>query len=151
VKLNFFYLHCFMLGHCLDRFGSSLATHSALEGVFPKHWQLEQLLSRAIARDNVYVYGDDFDSQVHEELKRQRRCLNRALVDYFKFGNYQGRQLSDIVYFELLNEKEAEAEKVEAVARYIEETMGKLRRSKDNLKVIVNEEEKFSWKTIMEL
>lgn len=50
------------------------------------------LLSRLIHRDHVYLYtggtdsGGDFDSSIHEELKRQRRCVERALTGYFTYS-----------------------------------------------------------------
>lgn len=73
LKLNLFYLHCFMLSHALQRLSTSKRLHSnlALEGLFPKAWQFDTLLARFIERDNVFIYGTEFDSQVHEELKRQ--------------------------------------------------------------------------------
>jgi len=147
LKLNLFYLHCFMLSHALQRLSTSRRLHSnlALEGVFPKAWQFETLLSRFIERDNVYIYGTEFDSQVHEELKRQRRCLYRALTDYYMFGNSMQSDLTDIVYYDLLNEQEEDSAKVQKLSGYIEETISRLLKDKDVQKVMVKEEDKFTW------
>ena len=67
VKLNLFYAHVFALQHALERYAPA---KGILEAVLPRHKQLEILLDRLIARDNVYLYGEEFDEQVHEELKR---------------------------------------------------------------------------------
>jgi hypothetical protein len=108
------------------------------------------VLARFIARDNVYIYGSDFDSQVHDELKRQCRCLNRAMTDYFMFGNSMNRDLKDIVYFELLNEHEQDENKIETITKYIETTLQKLMRAKELQDIIVREEAKFSWELLQE-
>jgi hypothetical protein len=58
---------------------------------------------------------------VHEELKRSKRCIYRALEDHFKYGDVaMGRHIDDIVYFEVLNQKEEQEDHVLKVSRYIE-------------------------------
>ena len=64
--------------------------------------------------------SSDFDSQVHEELKRARRVIFRGLYDYYYFGNTLGRDLQDIVYEDILNEKESDPAQIEKLAIYID-------------------------------
>jgi hypothetical protein len=41
---------------------------------------------------------------VHEELKRSKRCIYRAMEDHFKYGDAaMGRNFDDIVYYEIFN------------------------------------------------
>jgi tetrahydromethanopterin S-methyltransferase subunit G len=44
------------------------------------------------------MYSSEFDRQVHEELKRMRRVIERSMSDYYRFGNTMGRDIGDIVY-----------------------------------------------------
>ena len=75
VKLNFFYLHACMLRHVL-------AAQSRGGGGQLRPQQLDLLMRRTIARDNVYIYcTSEFDEQVHEELKRQYRVIERGMLD----------------------------------------------------------------------
>jgi hypothetical protein len=67
---------------------------------------------------------------VHEELKRSRRCIDRALTDYFNYGNPMARDLCDFVYLDVFNEKETDPEKVVSTAKYITDTVQRLRVEK---------------------
>lgn len=78
------------------------------------------LMDRMIQRDHVFIYSNDFDSQVHEELKRQKRVVFRSLTDYLRFGNTMNRDIQDIVYYDIFNEKEPEH--VEKISKHLLES-----------------------------
>lgn len=59
------------------------------------------------------------------------------------------RPLTDIVYYEVLNEQEEDSSKVESVSRYIDETIARLLKDKDVQMTMVREEEKFSWELLI--
>ena len=63
-------------------------------------------LMNIIERDNVFLFSNDGNSSVFEELKRSQISISRSLSDFFIYGNTMNRSLNDIIYFEILNEHE---------------------------------------------
>ena len=45
------------------------------------------------------------------------------MTDFYKFGNVSKRDLRDIVYYDVLNEKETDEIKIEALSQYITDTL----------------------------
>ena len=90
------------------------------------------------------MYSSEFDRQVHEELKRMRRVIERSMSDYYRFGNTMGRDIGDIVYQEVLGE-EASQEEVEETVKYIEEMRVKVVK---NRKIISENEKEFKWEAL---
>ena len=95
---------------------------SFLGGVLPKEWQFERLTDRLLQRDHVYMYSEQFDEQIHEELKRMRRVVSIGMLDQLRYGNSLQRELTDFVYMDVLNEKETQSDTVERLAKYIIDT-----------------------------
>lgn len=93
VQLNIFYLHAWLLQH---RIASLSLTHSD---------QLQQSLYLIIRRNNVLLYGSEWNQNVHDELCRQQRVLFRSLDDLFSWSNLLDRCLGDIIFSEVLNEQ----------------------------------------------
>lgn len=50
-----------------------------------------------------------------------KRCLFRGLDDYFYYGNNLNRDLHDIIYLDVLNEKENNLSQIKNVVNYVEE------------------------------
>ena len=59
-----------------------------------------------------------------------------------------GRDVRDFVYLDVLNESEQEAQKVEKVAKYIEDTMRRLGSDRELRKVIAEREQEFTWEKV---
>eukprot|EP00347_Sterkiella_histriomuscorum_P010997 403374139 len=111
-----------------------------------KAWQYGLLLNRLIERDNTYIYTSEFDDGIHEELKRSKRCIERSLLDYYQYQNTLNRELSDIVFQEVLNEKETDYDNVLKVTQYVEELRLKL-NSVDVTKIT---KEEFNWEELFQ-
>jgi len=68
------------------------------------------------------MYSEQFDEQIHEELKRMRRVVSVGMLDQLRYGNSLQRELTDFVYMDVLNEKETQSDTVERLAKYIIDT-----------------------------
>ena len=62
------------------------------------------------------------------------------MLDYYSFGNTLGRDLRDFVYLDVLNETEEDTQKVDKVAKYIEDSMRKLVTDRNIRKIIAERE-----------
>ncbi len=69
-----------------------------------------------------------------------RRVVNYGLLDQFKFGNSMRRPLTDFVYLDIMNEKEDDSQKIERVAKYINDTFQKINTDKALAKMIIANE-----------
>jgi len=71
---------------------------------------IDLLLSKLIDTKLVYLFSSERNRLIHEEVKRQKRTLFRALTDYYRFGNTLERHIEDIIFDEVLNEEGTEKE-----------------------------------------
>ena len=58
-----------------------------------------------IQKDNAFLYSNEFDEYVYHELIRAKRSIYRSLTDYFVFENSLIREIDDIIYLDILNQK----------------------------------------------
>ncbi|TNV86519.1 hypothetical protein FGO68_gene8026 [Halteria grandinella] len=145
-KFNLFYAHCYLMHHTLFQNQQSQKGYNPL---FQYTYQFDTLLSRLIQRDHVFAYGTDFDPQIHDELKRMKRTVYRSLEDYFMYGNQMGRDINDIVYQEILGEKDGVSEEeVEKIAGYLKRMIKVMQKDKSVIYVMCNQEDKFNWSDI---
>ena len=102
-----------------------------------------------LAREHVLTYTNSHDDSIHEELKRQRRCINHSLDAIFVHSpnalNEEGRlvsrldddDLEEAILYNILNEEpEAKREQIKRISDYI--------------RISVHEEDKYTFATRME-
>ena len=70
------------------------------------------------------------------------------MLDLYRWGNTLNRDLRDFVYLDVLNEAEEDSEKIEKVAKYIDDTMRKLVTDRELRKLITEREQEFSWEKV---
>ena len=83
-------------------------------------------LQTIIERDNSYLYSNEYDEYVHDELKRQQRVLFRSLDDFYWFGNTLNRDIEDIIYLDILNENLENDSEITKIKDYISLRMTQL-------------------------
>ena len=101
MKLNLFYLHSWLMSHrlaAIDRNNFGLGASKQNEDLF-------LTLDLIIQKDNAFLYSNDFDEYVYHELIRAKRSVFRSLTDYFVFENSLNREIDDIIYLDILNQK----------------------------------------------
>ena len=62
-------------------------------------------LKHVISRDNVFLYTNEFDPYVNDELNRANRVLFNQLDSYYWFDNVLNTDVHDIIYREIFNEQ----------------------------------------------
>ena len=67
----------------------------------------------------MFIFSNEFDNQIFEELKRNKRVIYRSLSDYFLFGNTMKREILDVIYLDILNEQEQNEETLIKMENYI--------------------------------
>ena len=67
----------------------------------------------------MFIFSNEFDNQILEELKRNKRVIYRSLSDYFLFGNTMKREILDVIYLDILNEQEQNEETLIKMENYI--------------------------------
>ena len=70
------------------------------------------------------------------------------MTDFYKFGNVSKRDLRDIVYYDVLNEKETDEIKIEALSQYITDTLKLMVKDREIQRAIVTQESVFNWSEV---
>ena len=72
--------------------------------------------------DNVYLFTNEFDELIHEELKRSKRVIDHSLSSCFNLDDGQG--LEDVLFYNVLNQnKEVSDEDIEKIASYLKQSV----------------------------
>ena len=70
------------------------------------------------------------------------------MTDFYKFGNVSKRDLRDIVYYDVLNEKETDEVKIETLSQYITDTLKVMVKDREIQRAIVTQESVFNWSDV---
>ena len=70
------------------------------------------------------------------------------MTDFYKFGNVSKRDLRDIVYYDVLNEKETDEVKIETLSQYITDTLKLMVKDREIQRAIVTQESVFNWSEV---
>ena len=159
VRLNFVYLHFWLLNYHISRakFKDPDFVKAQLKES-PVHNQarakidasnVSQLQDRLVAREHVLTYTNSFDDAIHEELKRQRRVIDHSLSALFEHSprslenedrlvtRLDDDDLEEAILYNILNEEpDARREQIKRISDYI--------------RICVHEEDSFTFSQRME-
>ena len=96
-----FYLHSWLICHRL----ATIARNNNGLGGSELHQDIFKTLNLIIEKDNAFLYSNDYDEYVFNELQRAKRSIFRSLFDYFVFENTLQRDINDIIYLDVFNQQ----------------------------------------------